>query len=151
MQLNAAQNTILAKMPFNQVLVSRKVDETPYEQSAEDQYLADLKARDQEVRTHEASHAAAAGPHLVRGPSYQYTIGPDGKPYATGGEVQVDVSPVRGNPRATLLKAQQIRSAATAVAAPSSADLAAASVAAYMETNAMASMNQAQSNLNVFA
>jgi hypothetical protein len=75
--------------------------------------------------------AAAAG--LVRGVSFTYVRGPDGKRYAVGGEVSIDTSPVRGDPEATIQKAQQIRAAANAPANPSSQDRAVAAQAARME------------------
>jgi hypothetical protein len=134
--------SIVANLPMNQVLVAKDNSENPMQVSSENQYLKDLKNRDAEVRSHEASHAAAAGPYLVRGPQYQYTIGPDGRVYATGGNVQIDMSAVRNNPSATIQKAQQLRSAATAVSEPSSADLAAASLASYMENEAISQLSE---------
>jgi len=57
------------------------------------------------------------------GPSYSFQTGPDGRSYAVGGEVQLDVSPVANDPQATLGKANQIRAAALAPANPSPQDL----------------------------
>ena len=144
-------SSILAKLPMNQVLVAKETSETGMQVSNEDQYLQDLKKRDSEVRTHEASHAAAAGPYLVLGPQYQYTIGPDGRAYATGGNVQIDISAVKNNPAATIQKAQQLRSAATSVAEPSSADLAAASVASYLENEAITQLSSSKQQFDLFA
>lgn len=144
-------SSILAKLPMNQVLVAKETSETGMQVSNEDQYLQDLKKRDSEVRTHEASHAAAAGPYLVRGPQYQYTIGPDGRAYATGGNVQIDISAVKNNPAATIQKAQQLRSAATSVAEPSSADMAAASVASYLENEAITQLSSSKQQFDLFA
>ena len=45
--------------------------------------VAELKSRDQEVRTHEQAHAAAGGQY-AGSPSYEYEQGPDGKRYAVG-------------------------------------------------------------------
>jgi hypothetical protein len=83
--------------------------------------LNDLKLRDQEVRTHEQQHAAVGGQH-TGAPSYDYQTGPDGKQYAVGGEVQVDLSPIPGDPRATIDKMRQVKAAALAPAEPSQAD-----------------------------
>ncbi len=47
--------------------------------------LNQLKARDAEVRAHEAAHLAAAGPHANGAPTFEYETGPDGRQYATGG------------------------------------------------------------------
>lgn len=95
-----------------------------------------LKRRDREVRAHEQAHLAAAGAYAMGGPRYTYQTGPDGKRYAVGGEVPIDVSEVPGNPEATLQKAQTIRRAALAPSNPSSADRAIAAKAAAMAAKA---------------
>ena len=98
--------------------------------------LKELRQRDQEVRTHEQAHAAAAG-SLTRGlPSYSFQRGPDGQLYAIGGEVQIDTSPVPGDPEATVEKAQKIRRAALAPAQPSQQDRSIAAAMAAMEAQA---------------
>lgn len=84
-----------------------------------------LEARDEEVRTHEQAHAAAGGQY-AGSPSYSYEQGPDGKRYITDGEVQIDVSPISGDPQATIEKMKQVYRAALAPAEPSSADRAVA-------------------------
>ena len=99
--------------------------------------LADLKARDREVRNHENAHRAAAG-DLVRGGSYQYQQGPDGKRYAVGGDVQIDTTPVPDDPAATAEKMQRVIAAALAPAEPSSTDLAVAAEAAAERNRARA-------------
>jgi hypothetical protein len=96
-----------------------------------------LKARDQEVRRHEAAHAAAGG-QFAGSPSFSYEQGPDGQRYAVGGEVSIDTSPVDGDPEATARKADQIRRAALAPADPSSQDQAVAAAAAQMKAQAQA-------------
>lgn len=105
-------------------------------ETGEDEFLSELKARDAEVRAHEQSHLAAAGPYAAGGISYEYEVGPDGKQYAVGGEVDIDVSPVAGDPEATIQKAQAIRNAAYAVSDASSADGSVAAIASSMEMNA---------------
>ncbi len=83
--------------------------------------LDELDTRDREVRVHEQAHKAAAGSH--GGPiSFSFTTGPDGKRYAVEGEVPIDLSPVEGDPEATVRKMQQVRDAALAPADPSAAD-----------------------------
>jgi hypothetical protein len=89
---------------------------------AEQKQIADLAARDREVRAHEQAHAGVGGAH-TGGASYTYTRGPDGKRYATDGEVSVDTSAVPGDPAATLTKMDIVRRAALAPAEPSSQDL----------------------------
>ena len=54
-------------------------DSTSHTPSPEEQKaVAELKARDREVRRHENAHARAGG-EFAGVPSYQYTRGPDGK------------------------------------------------------------------------
>ena len=64
---------------------------------------------------------AAAGGYAAGGPSYTTTQGPDGRTYAIGGEVPIDMSAERTR-EATLRKAQTVRAAALAPADPSGAD-----------------------------
>ncbi|MCB1876556.1 MAG: hypothetical protein KDH88_11335 [Chromatiales bacterium] len=104
----------------------------------EKKQLDELKARDREVRAHEAAHQAAAGGYARGGPSFSYQRGPDGKQYAIGGEVQIDTSAVPGDPEATLRKAQIIRRAALAPAEPSPQDRSIAAEAAAMAAQARA-------------
>lgn len=97
-----------------------------------------LQQRDQEVRTHEAAHKAAAGQYAKGGASFDYERGPDGQLYAVGGEVSIDTSKIPDNPEATLQKANQIRNAALAPAQPSTQDRAVAVEAAAMAAEAKA-------------
>jgi hypothetical protein len=90
--------------------------------------LTELKARDREVRTHEAAHQAAGGQH-AGAMSLTYERGPDGAQYAVGGEVPIDVSSVAGDPQATVEKMRTVHAAALAPAEPSSQDLAVAAQA----------------------
>lgn len=92
------------------------------------QVVAQLRTRDQEVRLHEEAHRAAAGPYAGT-PSYQYTTGPDGRRYAVGGEVSIDASPVQGNPEATIAKMRIVVRAALAPSQPSAQDRAVAAQA----------------------
>lgn len=101
--------------------------------------LTELKARDREVRAHEAAHQAAGGQY-AGAVSYTYQRGPDGAQYAVGGEVSIDIAPVQGNPQATIEKMRVVRSAAMAPAEPSGQDRAVAA-------EAMQVMLQAQSEL----
>lgn len=89
---------------------------------AEQQEVSELKQRDQEVRSHEQAHLAAAGPYALSGAQFNLAIGPDGKPYATGGEVKIDTAPVPDDPAATIAKMQAVRGAAMAPQNPSAAD-----------------------------
>ena len=98
--------------------------------------IAKLQERDREVRAHEQAHIAAAGGLAKGGASFTFQRGPDGKQYAIGGEVNIDTSPVSGNPEATIRKAKQIRAAALAPADPSAQDRAIAASAAALEAQA---------------
>lgn len=98
--------------------------------------IEELAKRDREVKAHEQAHKAAAGAYAQGGPNYEYQAGPDGRRYAVGGSVDIDTSPVRGNPEATLEKAQVIRGAAMAPADPSGADRSVAAAAAQLAAQA---------------
>lgn len=89
---------------------------------SEEKQVRELKQRDQEVRAHEQAHATVGGSY-ASSPSYSYTVGPDGKRYATSGEVKIDTSEVRDNPKATIRKMDIVIRAALAPAEPSSQDL----------------------------
>ena len=67
------------------------------------------------MRAHEAAHQAAGGQY-AGAMSFTYQRGPDGAQYAVGGEVPIDVSPVAGDPQATIEKMRVVRSAAMAPA-----------------------------------
>lgn len=113
--------------------------------SGNDPDLAKLKARDREVRAHEAAHAAAAGSLAKGGPSYTYQQGSDGRRYAVGGEVNIDTGGVSGDPEATIQKARQIRTAANAPANPSAQDRAVAAQASRLEAQARQELQQERS------
>ncbi|MDR2762349.1 MAG: hypothetical protein LBB88_07090 [Planctomycetaceae bacterium] len=110
----------------------------------EQQQIKELKERDTEVRQHEAAHLAVAGQYAQGGAEYTYQTGPDGKKYAIGGSVSIDVSEVAGNPEATIAKMQQVAAAATAPAEPSAQDLKVAASA--RRTEAKAKIELAQNN-----
>ena len=106
---------------------------------AEQKEIKNLQQRDREVRSHELAHASAGGA-TTGAPSYTFEVGPDGKKYAVEGEVSVDLSPVKGNPRATIAKMQKVFNAALAPANPSIQDTRVANTAAQI-------IAQAQSEL----
>ena len=117
----------------------------------DDKEVQELRSKDRQVRAHEQAHKASAGAHA--GPvSYTYTTGPDGKRYGVAGEVPIDVSPVEGDPDATVLKMQQVRAAALAPAEPSAADRRVAAKAQQVEREAQAEEQQApREQLDVYA
>ena len=106
----------------------------------EQQQIEELKARDTEVRVHEQAHASVGGQY-AGSPSYEYQRGPDGTNYAVGGEVQIDVSEIPGDPQATIDKMQTVRAAALAPAEPSSADRAIAADATQKMAAAQAELS----------
>ena len=104
--------------------------------------VAELTVRDEQVRAHEAAHQAAAG-SLGGAASFTYETGPDGKSYAIGGEVPIDMSGGR-TPEETIARAQQIRAAALAPADPSPQDLSVAADASHMEAMARRELSAEQ-------
>ncbi len=127
---------------------SEKKSTTPQSDlsDAEQQQLQELRARDLEVRAHEAAHLAAAGQYAQGGPSFTYQTGPDGKKYAIGGEVSIDSGAISGDPQATIQKARQIRAAALAPASPSSQDQKVAAAASKMEADARVQLSRQKAN-----
>jgi SprA family protein len=105
----------------------------------EQQQVQEMATRDREVRAHEQAHVAAGGSNVRGGASFEYDVGPDGQQYAVGGHVQIDVSSER-DPRATIAKMRQVKSAALAPANPSGADRAVASHASATEASARAAL-----------
>ncbi len=101
-----------------------------------------LKKRDQDVRAHEMAHVAAGGANIKGGVSYSYQKGPDGTMYAIGGEVSIDVSPVKNDPRATINKMEAVKRAALAPADPSGADRSVAAAASQAEAAAQQELAQ---------
>ncbi|MBW2623087.1 MAG: hypothetical protein JRD68_09300 [Deltaproteobacteria bacterium] len=98
--------------------------------------LRQLKTRDREVRSHEQAHRAVGGGFVRGGARYSYQSGPDGRQYAVAGEVNIDTSPVPGDPEATIRKAQTVRRAALAPVNPSPQDRLVAAMASRMESQA---------------
>lgn len=104
----------------------------------QEQVVQALKARDAEVRRHEQAHASAAGPYGGAA-RFKYQRGPDGRSYAVGGEVSIDVSP-ESSPRATSRKMAVVIRAAQAPADPSAQDRAVANQARQVKRQADAEL-----------
>lgn len=109
--------------------------------TATDPQLQALQQRDRQVRAHEQAHIAASGGLANGGATFSYQLGSDGRQYAIGGEVSIDVSPGK-TPQETINKAQQIRAAALAPAEPSPQDRAVAAQSVAMEAQARAELAQ---------
>ncbi len=103
---------------------------------SEKKVTAELKKIDSEVRAHEQAHMAAGGGLVKGGASFSYQLGPDGMRYATGGEVQIDMSAER-DAKATAQKMQQVIRAALAPQDPSGQDRAVAAQAAKIQAEAL--------------
>lgn len=129
----------LFKSEENQKKSSTTEELTP----AQEQEIKDLKARDAEVKTHEQAHMAAAAGIGASSPSYKYEIGPDGKRYAVGGEVNLSFTQ-NGDPRETIAKATIMRAAALAPISPSAQDRAVAREASQIIAEAQQKMAQEQ-------
>jgi hypothetical protein len=76
------------------------------------------------------------GGSYASAPTYTFNRGPDGKRYAVGGEVSIDVGAVPNDPAATLRKMEIVLRAALAPAEPSAQDLRVASQAQAQMTQA---------------
>ncbi|HID71049.1 MAG TPA: hypothetical protein EYP35_11520 [Desulfobacterales bacterium] len=139
---------------LSQKTASPTADETAYDQSntpkgpdqqslnAEEQkMLHELKARDIEVRSHEQAHLSAAGQYAAGGASFSYQTGPDGKRYASSGEVPIDMTKEK-TPETTIQKMRTVRRAALAPASPSAADRNIAAQASTKEAQAMKEMQE---------
>lgn len=125
---------------------SKAGQKNPKELSEEDQKTVDeLKKRDQEVRAHEQAHKTMGGQYVIGGASFEYETGPDGKRYAVGGEVQIDVTPIKDDPEATIRKMQQVRKAALAPAKPSAQDRRVAALASQKMAEASRELNAQKS------
>ncbi|MEO1013757.1 MAG: putative metalloprotease CJM1_0395 family protein [Pseudomonadota bacterium] len=105
----------------------------------EQRIVAQLKARDREVRAHEQAHKSVGG-RYAGAITYDYDEGPDGKQYAVGGEVPIDASPVQGDPKATVAKMEIVIAAALAPAEPSAQDRSVARAAQAAKIEALAEL-----------
>ncbi len=91
---------------------------------AQQREVEKLQETDRHVHMHEQAHMAAGG-GLAGAATYTYRTGPDGKRYAVGGEVSIDVSPEK-DPQRTIAKMQRVEAAALAPSDPSPQDMAVA-------------------------
>jgi hypothetical protein len=119
-RLGFSQDTARASEAASSSAGPQSTDGDPLTEGEQKQ-VAELKKRDREVRQHEQAHQAVGGQY-ASAPSYDYQQGPDGKRYVVGGEVQIDASPVPGDPAATIEKMRVVKAAALAPAEPSAQD-----------------------------
>ncbi|EXJ11635.1 putative metalloprotease CJM1_0395 family protein [Nitrincola nitratireducens] len=130
--------------PVNRVSSSTSVSKAEQQQEQQkQQVLQELASRDREVKQHELAHKAAGG-RYAGAITYDFQRGPDGVMYAVGGSVSIDTSPVPGDPKATLEKAETIVRAALAPAEPSTQDLKVAASARAMANEARVELQKEQ-------
>lgn len=103
------------------VLGEKNYDENDYQR-----VLNKFKNKDNEIRTHEQTHASGA--QTTTAISYNYQVGPDGKLYATGGSVRFDTS-IPQDPQSAKVKLEQLKDASSSVGSLSGADASIAQVA----------------------
>ena len=115
------------------------------EQRQRNAEIQQLKARDRAVRAHELAHSSVGGKY-AGSPNFTYERGPDGVLYAIAGEVPIDVSPVPGDPQATLDKMQIVRRAALAPINPSAVDRAVAAQASAQAARARVELAKLESD-----
>lgn len=113
----------------------------------EEEQVKKLQKRDTEVRAHEAAHIAAGGGVVTGGASFSYQKGPDGRSYAVGGEVPIDMS-TESSPEATISKMQKVKVAAMAPADPSPQDYKVAATATILEMQARVELMQEKTKEN---
>ncbi len=110
---------------------------------AELRQVQQLQQRDAEVRTHEQAHLSTAGQYASGGPSFSYQTGPNGKRYAVGGSVPIDIGK-EATPAATIMKMRTVKRAALAPASPSAADRQIAAKASMQEMQAIQELQTTQ-------
>lgn len=106
--------------------------------------VEELKQIDTKVRAHEQAHLAVGRSIVTSGPDYTYTYGPDGKQYATAGEVGIDTS-AEAQPQKNIDKGQLIQRTALAPQDPSPQDYRVAAVGAHLESTGRTDLAQEQS------
>lgn len=116
-QADSGQSDVEAKAAKQ---AEREDAEQKQQAQVEQQQIQELQQRDNEVRAHEQAHAAIGGTYAGT-PQYEYQTGPNGKKYAVGGEVSIDVSKA-ATPEETIRKMQTVQAAALAPAEPSAQD-----------------------------
>ncbi len=133
--------TIDAKSEMNTSDIRYQKSDGTVMSDAEQLLLRQLQQRDKEVREHEMAHVSAGGQYVTPA-NFSYESGPDGKQYAVGGEVGIDVSEIPDNPDATVVKMRIVERAAMAPRDPSGQDYAVASQARAKESIAFAEIQQ---------
>lgn len=116
----------------------------PRELSPEEKrVVSELQQIDRQVRDHERAHLAAGHGVVTSGADFTYTYGPDGRAYATAGEVGIDTSPER-KPEDNIYKGMRIQAAALAPRDPSATDYHVAAIGSRMELQGRQDLAQMQ-------
>ena len=115
-----AKNSALAEL---EQLLSRKNQRLVKDDYTieEKKQIADLAQANREVRAHEQAHKSVGG-DIAGAVSFGFTEGPDGKKYATSGEVAI-ATPASNDIEETIAILERVRQAALAPANPSAQDL----------------------------
>ena len=111
---------------------------------AEEKTVRQLRDRNREVKAQERAHLASTGQYARGGPTYSFEQKSDGRRYAVGGEVPIDISAEK-TPEETLQKMQAGKRIASAPAEPSPADRSIAAAAA-LKSQAHQKLQHAQAN-----
>ena len=111
------------------------------QQRIDQETIRNLKKREQAVIKHENAHAIAGGA-LAGRPIYEYTQGPDGKRYITGGHVNMRSNSLETDPEKRIQQAQTLYRAALAPADPSPQDRLVAVNAKQLEMEARLAANE---------
>ncbi len=108
-----------------------QLGEKNYDENDYQRVLNKFKNKDNEIRTHEQTHASLG---TTTAPiNYNFQVGPDGKLYAMGGSVRFDTS-IPSNPENAKVKLEELRDASSSVSPLSGAD---ASIAQTTNLNKM--------------
>lgn len=134
------QSQFLSLDPENKIISNKLNNKKLVNES--DENLSKLKARDRQVRAHESAHRQVGGRYIRGKTGFKTEKGSDGKEYAVAGDVRIDSSPIAGDSKATLAKAQLIERAAMAPADPSTQDRVVAAKAARMAAIARADISR---------
>jgi len=132
--ISSPLNAFQARKLNESAIKSEKNDPTELSKD-EEREVSNLRRRDAEVRAHELAHKATAGRFASGGANFELERGPDGKFYAVGGHVNLDISE-ETDPARTIDKMRTIRRAALAPSEPSAQYRAVASKASAIEAKA---------------
>ena len=116
------------------------------QQRVDQETVRNLKKREHEVIKHENAHAIAGGGMASR-PTYEYTQGPDGKRYVTGGHVNMRSNTLETDPEKRIQQAQTLYRAALAPANPSPQDRLVAVNAKQLEMEARMAANELEKEI----